>query len=101
MPAKQKSLFVLEKQGPFTVQESDIPKPGPGELLVEVHAASLNPVDFAIQAYGIPDIIEKYPTVLGLDAAGIVKELGDGVTSFAVGDSVCVATLMSLHLLLI
>ncbi|PSR83376.1 hypothetical protein PHLCEN_2v5755 [Hermanssonia centrifuga] len=86
MPTQQKSLLLLEKQGPFAIQNTDIPEPGPGELLVEIHATALNPVDWKIQVYGI--FIQDYPAVLGQDAAGIVKELGEGVASFAVGDKV-------------
>ena len=86
MATKQKSLHLLEKQGSFAVQETDIPKPGPGELLVEIHATALNPVDWKIQAYGL--FIEKFPAVLGTDSAGIVKKVGEGVTGFSVGDRV-------------
>ncbi|PSR72330.1 hypothetical protein PHLCEN_2v11778 [Hermanssonia centrifuga] len=86
MSAQQKSLLLLEKQGSFAVQNTDIPKPGPGELLVEIHATALNPVDWKIQVYGY--FIQDFPAVLGTDAAGVVKELGEGVTSFAIGDKV-------------
>lgn len=86
MVAQQKSLLLLEKQGAFAVRPTDIPKPGPGELLVEIHATALNPVDWKIQVYGI--FLENFPAVLGTDSSGIVKEVGEGVTEFAVGDKV-------------
>ena len=82
----QKSLVVAEKQGPFELHDTPIPSPGPGELLVEVHAVSLNPVDWMVQTLAIMPV--QYPAVLGCDVAGIVKQIGEGVTSFAVGDRV-------------
>ncbi|KAF7789614.1 hypothetical protein EIP86_000560 [Pleurotus ostreatoroseus] len=86
MAAQQKALFLVEAKGAFAVQQTDIPKPGPGELVVEIHATSLNPVDWKIQAFNF--FIENYPAILGTDSAGIVKEIGEGVTGFAVGDKV-------------
>ena len=86
MATKQKSLLLLEPKGSFEIRETDIPTPGPGELLVEVHATALNPVDWKIQQFGIA--IEAYPAVLGTDSAGIVKAVGEGVTEFVLGDKV-------------
>ena len=57
-----------------------------GEILVKVEATALNPLDWKIQAYGL--IVEKYPAILGFDGAGTVVEVGEDVTSFAVGDRV-------------
>ena len=88
MSSQQKALFLVEPKGAFAVQPTDIPKPGPGELVVEIHATSLNPVDWKIQAFNF--FIENYPAILGTDSAGIVKEIGEGVTGFAVGDKVYV-----------
>lgn len=81
-----KALQLLEKHGKFAVHDVETPKPGPGELLVEVKSAGLNPADWKVQAYGL--FYENYPVVLGFDGAGIVKEIGEGVTNFAVGDRV-------------
>lgn len=83
-----KALFLLEKQGDYAVKDVPTPKPGPGELLVEIEATGLNPADWKIHDYGV--FITEYPAVLGTDAAGIVKEIGEGVTGFAPGDRVCV-----------
>jgi len=82
----QKALYLLEPKGKFAVQERDIQEPGPGEVLVEIHATALNPVDWKIQAFDF--FIKDYPAVLGTDAAGIVKKVGAGVTNVAVGDKV-------------
>lgn len=82
----QKALYLLEPKGKFAVQERDVQEPGPGEVLVEIHATALNPVDWKIQAFDF--FIKDYPAVLGTDAAGIVKKVGAGVTNVAVGDKV-------------
>ena len=86
MATKQKSLLLLAPKGEYAVQETDIPTPGPGEVLVEIHATALNPVDWKIQKYDF--MIESYPTVLGTDSSGVIKALGEGVTEFAIGDKV-------------
>lgn len=85
-PLNQKALFLDAKHGKFVVDTKPVPKPGPGEILVKVQAAGLNPVDWKIQKYGI--LIETFPTVLGTDIAGDVEELGEGVTDFQKGDRV-------------
>ncbi|MEX8494385.1 NADP-dependent oxidoreductase [Sphaerotilus sp.] len=70
---------------------ADLPRPTPGadELLVQVHAASVNPIDNMIPT-GIFKAVVKFqlPATLGSDLAGIVTEVGSGVTRFKVGDEV-------------
>ena len=86
----QKALFLSNKlsepDGKFYVGTRDIPEPGPGCILVEVHATALNPADWKMADTGV--FISKWPAVLGYDAAGVVKKVGDGVTTFTVGDKV-------------
>ncbi|KAK7049305.1 hypothetical protein VNI00_005906 [Paramarasmius palmivorus] len=82
----QKALFINEKQGPFVIETRDVQKARAGELLVKIKATALNPVDWAIQAHGI--ILENYPSILGIDIAGDVEEIGEGVEGFAKGDRV-------------
>ena len=84
IPTKQKVLFLDSKQGRLIVDTADILAPGAGEVLVRVEAAALNPLDWKIQTLGF--YVEKYPAVLGFDAAGTVVQLGAGVTSLAIGD---------------
>ena len=74
IPTKQRALFLTERNGNFTGRETDIPTPEPGELLVEVQAAGLNPFCLDDQEYSI--MTEKYPAILGYDIASVVKELG-------------------------
>ncbi|OCH89700.1 GroES-like protein [Obba rivulosa] len=84
MPAQQKVLLLPKKQGDGGIGTVQIPKPGPGQLLVKVKATALNHMVWKIQAYGI--VIQKFPAILGFDAAGTVEEVGKGVSDFALGD---------------
>jgi alcohol dehydrogenase len=65
------------------------PPPGPGEVIVAVRATSLNYHDvFTLR--GMPGIKIPMPAIIGLDLAGEVTEIGDGVEGWAVGDRVLV-----------
>ncbi|OAX34298.1 GroES-like protein [Rhizopogon vinicolor AM-OR11-026] len=86
MDPQQKALILLEKQGKFEVGSRSIPSPGTGQLLVKVQSVALNPVDYKIQEYGF--LVDNYPAVLGVDIAGIVEEVGEGVENFSKGDNV-------------
>ncbi|CAH0245128.1 zinc-binding dehydrogenase [Peribacillus simplex] len=68
------------------VEDVETPKPGPDEILVEVYAVGLNPVDYKTATGGNPNW--SYPHILGLDVAGIVAELGEGVSKWKKGDRV-------------
>ena len=66
-----------------------MPSPGPRDLLVEIRAASVNPVDYKIRSGGQRALIHYgLPWVLGLDFSGVVTKVGERVTRFAVGDEV-------------
>jgi NADPH2:quinone reductase len=70
---------------------SDLPQPeaGPGEVLVRVRASSANPVDNAIAAGMLAQMVEHdFPVTLGRDYAGVVESVGDGVSDYAPGDEV-------------
>jgi NADPH:quinone reductase len=63
-----------------------MPTPGPHDLLVRVHAASVNPVDTKIRRFSPTQ--DGEPRILGFDAAGTVVAVGPEVSRFAVGDNV-------------
>ena len=71
------------------VVDVDRPVPGPGQVLVRVKAAGINPGEAKIRD-GL--LAERWPSTFpsgqGSDLAGVVAELGEGVTGFAVGDEV-------------
>lgn len=83
---------VLHEYGPpsnLKYEDFPDPKPGPGEVLVAVRAASINPIDFKMRSGAAKEHFPvTFPAVLGRDVAGVVRELGEGVNSFAVGDRV-------------
>lgn len=79
---------MLERLGTFGLGSSGIPSPEPGEILVEIQATALNPVDWKIQDHDFGGIVKDYPAVLGTDCAGTVRAVGEGVTRFAIGDRV-------------
>ncbi|KAH7913794.1 chaperonin 10-like protein [Hygrophoropsis aurantiaca] len=83
---QQKALFLQTKQGNLIVGDRIIPHPGQGELLIQVCAAGLNPVDYKIKEHGV--FIKDYPAILGSDASGVVEEVGQGVQDFSKGDRV-------------
>ncbi|MBI2600454.1 NADP-dependent oxidoreductase [Candidatus Daviesbacteria bacterium] len=67
------------------------PKPNlaKNQLLVEVYAASINPIDYKIRAGFLKEMMPlQFPATLGGDFAGVILELGEGVTDLKVGDSV-------------
>jgi NADPH:quinone reductase-like Zn-dependent oxidoreductase len=70
-------------------EDAPRPTPGAGEVLVKVHATSLNPVDRATRAGYLQQFVAfPLPFVPGLDLAGVVEAIGDGVSTVAVGDAV-------------
>ncbi|KAG1866851.1 chaperonin 10-like protein [Suillus subluteus] len=86
MSPQQKALLLPKKQGDFEIGFRSIPSPGAGELLVKIHSAALNPVDYKIKDMGF--FVTDYPAVVGMDIAGIVEEVGEGVENFRKGDRV-------------
>jgi NADPH:quinone reductase-like Zn-dependent oxidoreductase len=74
--------------GPEVLRLVEVPRPDPAptEVLVRVAAAGVNPVDWKTRARGA--YLREPPFTVGWDVAGVVEELGSGVTRFAVGDRV-------------
>ena len=72
----------------LNLAERDVPKPGPGQVLVRVHASSINYRDLTTIEDPIPRKV-RFPLVPNSDGAGEVIELGDGVSRFKAGDKVC------------
>ena len=85
---KQKALFLVEPKGQWIIQEKDIPGPGRGEVVVRVHATSLNPIEWKMRDTG--RFVTEWPAIFGSDSAGVIARVGEGVTGFAVGDKVYV-----------
>jgi NADPH2:quinone reductase len=84
-----KVSLIRQFGGPERFEIADVarPNPGPGEVLVRIAAASVNPVDYKIRAVG-PSIAPELPAVLGCDLSGTVEAIGPNVSTFAAGDTV-------------
>ena len=73
----------------LVLREIERPKPGPGEVLVRVRASSVNPVDCYIRQGGMRMMVRLgLPAPLGIDFAGEIAEVGEGIGGFAEGDEV-------------
>lgn len=84
-----KAAFFMKNGGPEVLQYGDVPDPvaKPGEVLVDVHAASVNGADWKVRA-GSYRPITKFPYVAGRDFSGTVAVPGEGVKDFRVGEPV-------------
>ena len=75
----------------LALSETAIPRPKPGELLIEVQYAGVNRPDCLQRAGAYPPPPDASP-IIGLEVAGTIVALGDGVESWRIGDSVCALT---------
>jgi NADPH:quinone reductase-like Zn-dependent oxidoreductase len=90
-----KALVFKRYGGPDQIAFTDLsrPAPGPDEILVQVHAAGLNPVDHKIRKGELKVFLPmQLPATLGSDLAGVVVEVGHHVTRFKPGDAVFAST---------
>ncbi|MGJ0152665.1 NADP-dependent oxidoreductase [Streptomyces sp. CH8.1] len=86
---EMRAIVVKEWGGPENLVEREIerPEPGLGEVLVRVHAAGVNPVDWKTRASGALIAWGETP-IVGWDVSGTVEAVGPGVTLYAPGDEV-------------
>jgi NADPH2:quinone reductase len=87
-----KAIVVENYGGPevLTVRELGKPVPGPGRLLIKLHRAGINPVD-SYQCSGAQGYTPSLPFTPGIDGAGTVDDIGEGVIGFSVGMNVYIA----------
>jgi S-(hydroxymethyl)mycothiol dehydrogenase len=85
MPHEVRAVVAREKGAPVSLETIHVPDPGPGEALVRVQACGVCHTDLHYREGGIGD---DYPYLLGHEAAGVVEEVGSGVTSVEPGDYV-------------
>lgn len=73
----------------LSLTEQPDPKVGPGEVLIEARAASVNPVDWKLMSGGLDAMMDvRFPAVPGWDVAGVVTAVGPDTPEWAVGDEV-------------
>lgn len=84
-----RALLLQKHGGPdeLVLGERPRPTPGPGEVLVELRAAALNHLDLFVMR-GLPGLELHFPHVGGADGAGVIAQLGDGVSGWQVGEEV-------------
>ncbi|MDE0135539.1 MAG: S-(hydroxymethyl)mycothiol dehydrogenase [Acidimicrobiaceae bacterium] len=85
MPHEVRGVVAAAVGEPVTVETIVVPDPGPGEVIVDVQACGVCHTDLHYREGAIND---EFPFLLGHEAAGVVSEVGDGVTNVAVGDFV-------------
>jgi S-(hydroxymethyl)mycothiol dehydrogenase len=85
MPQEVRGVISTAKGSPVEVTTIVVPDPGPGEAVVRVQACGVCHTDLHYREGGISD---DFPFLLGHEAAGVVEEVGDGVTDVAPGDFV-------------
>jgi NADPH:quinone reductase-like Zn-dependent oxidoreductase len=77
--------------GPDVIRYEDVPKPqaGAGQALIQIKAAGVNPIDWKVRVGYMKELFQNMlPLILGVDMAGVIEAVGDGVTDFKPGDSV-------------
>lgn len=84
-----KAIVLKSFGGPDSFELWDLPKPVPhaGQVLVRVHATSINPLDYQVRRGDYRDLV-PLPAITGHDVSGVVESVGPGVTNFAPGDEV-------------
>ncbi len=84
-----KAVVLKSFGGPEAFELRDVPKPVPqtGQVLVRVHATSINPLDYQVRRGDYPDLV-PLPAITGHDVSGVIEAVGPGVTAFAPGDEV-------------
>src|SRR6476659_9990747 len=86
-----KAIRIHQYGGPEVLAQVELqrPTPGPNEVLIKVHAASVNPVDWKIRAGYMKDFLPlTLPATLGTDVSGTVEGVGPGAVRFKRGDEV-------------
>ncbi len=86
-----KAVVIDKFGGPEVLESREVATPTPAltEVLVEVHAVGLNPVDFKIRQGHLNDLLPTtFPRILGGDISGVVTSVGNDVQKFQVGDQV-------------
>ncbi len=82
------ALVLAAPNGALTPTWLPRPQAAAGQVLVRIHASGVNPLDTKIRAGAAEHAQQPLPAVLGMDLAGVVEEVGQGVSRFKVGDAV-------------
>ena len=85
-----KAMLLTQHGGPEMLRYGEAPDPvaGTGEVVVDIHAASVNGADPKVRRGKGSYELKQFPHILGRDFSGVVSEVGAGVSDFKVGDAV-------------
>jgi NADPH:quinone reductase-like Zn-dependent oxidoreductase len=88
-----KAVRIHRHGGPEVLQYEEAPRPtiGDDEVLIRVHAAAVNPLDWKVRANYFNDEPSTFPVILGFDVAGVIEAVGTNVQNFMLGDEVYAA----------
>jgi NADPH:quinone reductase len=81
-----RAITVTEYGATPAIAEMPTPEPGPGQVLLKMRAAGMNPMDRTLASGDWRPMPATFPMVLGADGAGVVEKLGEGASRFSVGD---------------
>ena len=87
LPISNSAAWLPSPGGRLEVSTSEVVTPGDGEILVKNQAWAINPSDWKSQSLGL--FMDKYPALFGVDIAGEIVAVGDGVQEFRVGYTSC------------
>jgi NADPH2:quinone reductase len=85
---KMAALVIEAANTPFKLKEVERPVAGHGQVLVRIQASGINPLDNKISKGAAAHAKQPLPAILGIDFAGAVEAVGDGVTNFIPGDEI-------------
>ena len=84
-----KAAIIRDYDTKIEIADIDPPALKDDSVLIAVHAASVNPIDYILQSGAMKDQMPlSFPHVMGYDVSGVITQVGSGVTRFAVGDAV-------------
>jgi len=86
-----KAALIEKYGGPEVIKIAEVTRPetGPGEVLIKVYAASVNPVDWKIRKGNLKMLLsKKFPKIIGIEFSGVIEEIGENVQGFSKGQRV-------------
>jgi NADPH:quinone reductase-like Zn-dependent oxidoreductase len=86
MPQNRAVYIEAPKASSLVVKDAPYTPPGAGEIVIKNAVVAINPADPKMQDYAFVPL--EYPAVFGCDTAGIIEDVGEGVTDFKKGDRV-------------
>lgn len=84
-----KAMILDAAHAPFRLADLEKPIPAAGQVLVRIHASGVTVLDTKIRAGLAGHARQPLPAILGMEMAGVIEQLGEGVSRFQIGDEIC------------